>query len=213
VGRISGSPLHLSLHLRSRQLENCSVSQCAEMSAYRQREIQVWSLPLPSVRFRKAAGSGSACYSQAASCADERTKARACGKFPAKFGGFPVHINPSLWIKVEKLGEINLTGITATPPCCKSGAKKLCKTIMYKKRPSAVRLALVSPLRGSSIQFALTQALRPGLNNFALRRLRRRVCSAAFQGYIDFVLLVSADSIPEVQRSRSLVLAETYGSL
>jgi len=72
-----------------------------------------------------------------------------------------VHINPSLWIKVEKPGEINLTGITATPPCCKSGARKLCKTIMYKKRPSAVRLALVSPLRGSSIQFALTHALQP----------------------------------------------------
>src|ERR1041385_5850926 len=42
---------------------------------------------------------------------------------------------------------------------------------------------------------------------------RRRVCSAALQGHTDFMLMVSADSIPEMQRNRSLVLAETSRKL
>jgi hypothetical protein len=109
VGRISGSPLHLSLsHLQSYQLRNRSLSNSVGNLPMESGELQGWSLPLLLVRFRndRAADNGSACYSQAASLTKAGVKASGWYKVSADCSDFPVHNKRCLWMKVEKWGRI-----------------------------------------------------------------------------------------------------------
>lgn len=69
VSRFSGSPLHLSLHLNSCQIRNCSLYKPVEGLPMGGGELQVWSLPLASVRFRNgSAAASSACLYENSDC-------------------------------------------------------------------------------------------------------------------------------------------------
>ena len=131
VGRISGSPLHLSLlHLQSCQLKNRSLYKSVRNFPMGSGELQVWSLPLLSVRFSQWQG----CWQRLCLLLLSLHPALRNGLRAIKdleslrdSSDFPVHNKRCLWKEVEKLevtSQVNVNKSSLCPKMLHHGCAK-----------------------------------------------------------------------------------------